>query len=78
MMHTVILYSKPDCHLCHETRDLLVALRRECAFTFMVVDITTDETLLAQYRHTIPVVVIDDELELTAPILERELRSALR
>ena len=77
-MHTLILYSKPDCHLCHEARDLLVALRREFAFTFIVVDITTDETLFAQYHHAIPVIVVDDDFELAAPITERELRSALR
>jgi len=76
-MHHLILYGKPDCHLCHEARDLLVALQREYRFTFDDVDITHDRAREDKYRYAIPVIVIDTQLELEAPIHERELRAAL-
>ena len=78
MTHTLILYGKSDCHLCHEARELLVDLQREYTFTFDEIDITSDSSLCEQYRYTIPVVLIDTQLELCAPISERELRAALR
>ncbi|MCA1553311.1 MAG: glutaredoxin family protein [Chloroflexi bacterium] len=77
-MKHLILYGKPDCHLCHEAREMLVALQREYEFTLHEVDITNDPTLEQQYRYAIPVVVIDSRLELAAPIHESELRAALR
>jgi glutaredoxin len=76
-MHHLTLYGKPDCHLCHEARSLLAALQREFDFTFREVDISTVVALEERYRYTIPVVLIDNELELAAPIYERELRAAL-
>ena len=78
MQHTLILYGKPDCHLCHEARDLLVQLQREYTFTFDEINILTDSALEEKYRYDIPVIVIDAQLELTAPIMERELRAVLQ
>jgi glutaredoxin len=77
MPHTLILYGKPDCHLCHEAEELLVLLRHEYAFTFEKVNILDDRALETKYRYAIPVIVLDGRVELEAPILERELRSAL-
>ncbi len=77
MQHTLILYGKPDCQLCHEARDLLTKLQREYTFTFDEINILTDRSLEEKYRYDIPVIVIDAQLELSAPISERELRAAL-
>ncbi|MEP7200028.1 MAG: glutaredoxin family protein [Chloroflexota bacterium] len=78
MPHALVLYGKSDCHLCHAARDLLVSLQREFTFTFAEVDITRDASLLDKYRYDIPVIVIDGQLELSAPITEHELRAALQ
>jgi len=76
-MRSVTLYGKPDCHLCHAARDLLLGLQREYVFLLDEVDISQDSALEERYRYAIPVIVIDFDIELSAPIHERELRAAL-
>jgi len=73
----VTLYGKPDCHLCHEAREMLLRLQREAPFTLDEVDILSDEALHRRYAFTIPVIVFDGGLELEAPIREGEVRAAL-
>jgi glutaredoxin len=77
MPHNVILYGKPDCHLCHEAEALLVRLGREYPLSLQKVNILEDELLETKYRYAIPVIVLNGHLELQAPILENELRAAL-
>ena len=74
--HKLILYGKPDCHLCHEAEELLVRLAREYAFSVEKVNIHADKLLETKYRYAIPVIVLNEQLELQAPILESELRAA--
>ncbi len=53
----LVLYSRPDCHLCDEARVLLDSLRgAPPAFELREVDIDTDDRLLAAYLERIPVV----------------------
>lgn len=54
---TLVLYSKPGCHLCDDLRALVEDLLPELDATLHEVDITTDTALHARYRHTIPVLV---------------------
>ena len=77
MRHRVILYGKPDCHLCHEAEAMLVRLAREYPLSVEKVNILEDVLLEAKYRYAIPVIVLNGQLELQAPILESELRAAL-
>ncbi|MBI5878505.1 MAG: glutaredoxin family protein [Chloroflexi bacterium] len=72
------LYGKPDCHLCHEAKAMLARLQREVPFMLDEVDILSDEALHRRYAFTIPVIVIDGQLEIEAPIRESEVRAALR
>jgi glutaredoxin len=56
---SVVVYSKPDCHLCV---DAMVALRRlqgELGFALAEHDITADEALHRAYFERIPVVTLD-------------------
>ncbi len=76
--HKVTLVGKSDCHLCHEARELLEVLREEFDFDWVTLDIEKDAALAERYRYTIPVIIVDEKLELEAPIIERELRAALR
>lgn len=77
MIHHVVLYGKPGCHLCDITHQLLLGLRRDFNMTIEEIDITRDAGLLARYRETIPVLVIDDRTTLAAPIRIAEVRAAL-
>ena len=79
----LILYGRPGCHLCDESRDLLYALldeRRRSDLstpTLTEIDIETDPDLQRRYFTTIPVVELGDQrLELaTSPAKLRRLLS---
>jgi glutaredoxin len=60
-MKTVILYSRPDCHLCDEARAAILELRRELRFELQEIDIDRDDELLSRYLERIPVVAVDGE-----------------
>jgi hypothetical protein len=59
----VTLYTRPECHLCDEARDALLALRAELPpFELSEVNIERDHDLLARYLERIPVVAVDGEV----------------
>jgi glutaredoxin len=62
-MITVVLYGRPDCHLCDVAREALTDLRREGhRFRLREVDIEGDEGLLRRYLERIPVVEVHGEV----------------
>jgi glutaredoxin len=72
-MREVVLYGKPECHLCDDARAVLERVRDELSFALVERDITRDDALHRAYLERIPVVAIDgvevfdffvDELEL--------------
>ncbi|HEX4465203.1 MAG TPA: glutaredoxin family protein [Solirubrobacterales bacterium] len=59
-MSTVVVYSRPGCHLCGEAIEALIALREEgYGFELQEVDIESEELLLRRLLEKIPVVEID-------------------
>lgn len=62
MVPTIHFYTKKDCPLCEEAKDLLKLLQREKTFTLLEVDIYANDRLLEQYGLMIPVVEVDGEI----------------
>lgn len=56
-MRQFILYSRAYCHLCDELLSALEMLQAECRFSVDVVDVDTDEALVAQYDELVPVLM---------------------
>jgi glutaredoxin len=56
-MSEVILYSRPDCHLCDEAEDLLSRVAPERAVR--VIDIEDDLTLIERYGMRVPVLRLE-------------------
>jgi glutaredoxin len=57
---TVVVYSRPGCHLCEEAISALVVLYEEgYRFELQEVDIESEELLLRNLLEKIPVVEID-------------------
>jgi glutaredoxin len=57
---SVVVYSRPGCHLCEEAVQALVALHQEgYRFELQEVDIESEELLLRRLLEKIPVVEID-------------------
>ena len=59
-MTEVVVYSRPDCHLCQEAIEALVGLHDEgYRFEMHEIDIESDDLLLRRHLEKIPVVEID-------------------
>ena len=61
----VYFYTKHNCKLCEEAKQMLQIFQSEYNFTIVEQNIYQDERLLETYFLTIPVIRVDDE-ELTA------------
>lgn len=58
-MRVLTLYSKPGCHLCDDMQAVAARAAAASGATLEIVDITGDAALFAQYRHDIPVLLLD-------------------
>lgn len=58
-VHThFILYSRSYCHLCDDMLQALQALSGEFPFNVEVIDVDSDETLVAQFDELVPVLYV--------------------
>lgn len=76
-MPEVVLYGKPDCHLCDDARAVLERVQGELAFALVERDITQDDALHRAYLERIPVVTIDGAEVFDFFVDEAELRRRL-
>jgi glutaredoxin len=75
-MATVVVYSRPGCHLCEEAIAQIVALHEEgYRFELREVDIESHDLLLRRHLERIPVVEVDG-IEVSELILDRDALKA--
>jgi glutaredoxin len=77
-VRTVVVYTRPGCHLCEEAIARIVALHGEgLSFELHEIDIDSDELLTRRMLEKIPVVEVDgavvSELVLDEPALRARL-----
>lgn len=58
----VQLIGKPDCHLCHDARQVVAKVCAELDFTWVERSILDDPALYDQYWERIPVVLVDEKI----------------
>ena len=58
----IILYSKPECHLCLDAKDKLQLVCDALDLTYKEIDIYSDDALLEKYQLMIPVIEVDGEI----------------
>jgi glutaredoxin len=79
MSPEIVVYSRPDCHLCAEVMAALRALQDELGFALSERDIDGDEALQRAYFERIPVVALDGEelfeYFIDEPLLRERLES---
>ena len=77
-MKQVVVYSRPECHLCADALEAIVALRVEgYRFELLEVDIESDELLLRRLLERIPVVEVDGEVVSELLLDETAVRARL-
>jgi hypothetical protein len=69
----ITLYTRPGCHLCEDTADLIERLAGRFPLEIVEVSILSDAGLYERYKNRIPVIVIAGGPTLEAPIREAEL-----
>jgi glutathione S-transferase len=78
MASRLVLYGRPDCHLCDQARDGLRNLIAEgLPFELEEVNIESDEGLHARFLERIPVIELDGEIVSELGLDERALRARL-
>ena len=79
-MRTVTLYTRVDCHLCDDVKEILDEVRKAHPFEMQVLDVDADPALKALYDLEVPVVAIDGrkafKYRLTAAALIRRLHDS--
>jgi len=77
---SVVVYSRPGCHLCENVITELERIRATCAaIDISTEDITTNPILLNRFHDLIPVVSVDGKIKLAGAVLSnpRTLRDVL-
>ena len=75
---TVIIYTRPGCHLCEEAKAAILSAGASEEFDLREVNIDDDPDALQQYQHEIPVVFINGVKVFKHKVDPREFRKKLR
>jgi hypothetical protein len=71
------LYGRPECHLCHDMRAVVAALRADVPFELEEVDVDGDPALVAAYGEEIPVLLVNGRKAFKYRVTPAELRARL-
>ena len=77
-MTKVVIYSKPECHLCDEAKAAIQAAGCEGQYTLEEVNIESDPELRRRYRYDIPVITLDGVEAFRHRLSPEQFREALR
>ena len=77
-MHTVTVYSKPDCHLCERAKQVIARCQQKVDFALEEVDISQSAELFERYRDDIPVILLDGSEIARHFVRERKLLERLQ
>ena len=71
------IYSRPNCHLCHQAEGVIERVRQRVHFSVQIVNIETDAALEKTYGEQIPVVFINGRKAFKYHMDEREFLKRL-
>jgi glutaredoxin len=74
----VEIYSKPECPLCDEAKEVLTRVQNRVSFELREVDIEQDASLFEQFRYDIPVVFVNGRKAFKHHLDERLVEQRLR
>ena len=76
-MISIILYSRPGCHLCDEMKAVVNRVARRTPIVLTEIDITGDPDLEARYGTEIPVLMLEGKKVAKYRVTEEALRRIL-
>jgi len=76
-MNKLLLYTKPDCHLCDEMKDVISVVKREVNFDFEEINIKQNELLFEKFKEKIPLLMMNGRLIAKYYIDKEKLRKLI-
>lgn len=76
-MTELIIYTKPECHLCDEMKKIIYFVKNEIKFELKEVNINEDVALFNMYKDKIPVLKINGRIFAKFRVDENKLRFKL-
>lgn len=76
-MMDIVLYTRGECPLCEEAKEVLDEVRRKRPFEYREIEITTSPDLAKRYKNLIPVLAIDGEVAFVGRVDAKALRARL-
>ena len=73
----IFLYTREECPLCEEAKEVLDEVRRERPFEYREIEITTSPDLAKRYKNLVPVLTIDGEVAFVGRIDAKDLKILL-
>jgi glutaredoxin len=74
----VVIYSRPDCHLCEEAKQAIAAAECLDEYTLEEINIESDADLLKRYQYDIPVITIEGVEAFRHRLTSRAFRERLQ
>ena len=74
---SVIIYTRPGCHLCDEAKKNMLAAGMQNEYTLAEVNIEEDRELLHLYRNDIPVITINGREAFRHRVATTDFKQAL-
>lgn len=71
------IYSREECHLCEEAKNILVRFAARYPLEIEEIDIDKDANASEKYRHEIPVIFLENRKLFKYKIDEEKLRKAI-
>ncbi len=69
----LLIYSKPECHLCDEMKEVIKAVSENRRIELEEIDITSDRELEMEFSEDIPVLVYGETILARHRITEKAL-----
>lgn len=77
MKSHVVIYSRPNCHLCEEAKKEMIAADCDAQYTLQEVNIESNLELLERYKFDIPVIMIDGREAFRHRLTAREFKARI-
>lgn len=74
---SVTVYSKENCPLCHETLQEISRIVHDRSVDTEIIRIESDQSLYEEYKESVPVVFVEEELASKGPLNERRFTRLL-
>jgi glutaredoxin len=76
-MIQLTLYTRAECHLCHEMQAVVEVVARELPLALELVDVDRDPALVAAYGEEVPVLLVNGRKAFSARVEPAALRARL-